>query len=643
MSTPYQFCIAADDPAEETWTDASTLGIESIIRTRVHAGLDTLRLTLSGQTALTDDPIWSYNTVVRFRRVDDSVPELLFLGRVQPFYRNAAGSEENISIEIRGIWDWFEKITMRASWRQTGATGIYAPHVVLFSSSSGGRITTGAQLTAAVNTAISAGCPVQIGAIPSGFSPPYDEQINLSVADAVVTCLANHPHSCLWIDYSTRIPTLNVATRQSLSTFSVALSAAQSESISIVSREDLRPSAVAIAYIRTNTDGDRAYIQTTIDHAPTVLGETASVTEARLYAVDTLWGTFEMEGSSAQYVEQELKVEAVDWDTNKTSKPWWQARVPGIADATVISIDNPLGQTDLPNFIIEGSVATWMSVEYTSETFTADATVTRSNAAGIAEKKIEKISFTATTTDGTNKTYKKRISYDSGEIPPEGLAAAMWTEWNQLHHDGQITLTDQEAPRGCGPGMTINITGGRAEWFDMNAMIIRVEEDYSNGSLSVSFGVPAWIDLDSRMAWVRNCRTRRYSWSRTLQEGTDETLAGVGGPMASAASAAGIQPTVFLRQRFVNPTATLKHEIDINLDDITEAVSKRTLKLREVMNVIEGVSSLTAQRTLTLSSEPYGDPIPIGGLPEGAAAYKVLACDASGDPGWRDYIIIDVS
>lgn len=639
MSTLYQFCIFNDDPAQEIWTDASALGIESIRRTRVHAGLDTLRLTLTGQTALTDAPIWVYKTVIRFRRVDEALTTLLFLGRVQPFARAGSGSEETTTVEVRGIWEWFEKTTMRASWRQTGATGIYAPHVVLFSNGSGGRIKTGAQLTAAVNTAISAGCPVQLGTIPAGFYPPYDEQINLSVADAIVTCLANHPHSCLWIDYTTRLPTLNVATRGSLSSFTAAVT---SDDISIMARDDLRPSAVAIAYISTNTDGDRSYIQTTIDHAPTVAGETASVTEARLYAVDTLWGTFEMEGSSAQYLEQELKVEAVDWDTNKTLAAWWQGRVPGIADATVISIDNPLGETDLPNFIIEGSVAPWMTVEYASETFTADATLTRSNAAGIVEKKIEKISFTATTTDGINKTYKKRISYDSGEIPPEGLAAAMWAEWDQLHYDGAITITDQEAPQGCGPGMTINLTGGRPEWIDMQAMIISVEEDYASGSLSVIFGVPEWISLDSRMAWIRNCRTRRYSWARNMQEGTEENPESASGPMAGAASEAGIQPTVFLRQRWVNPTATLKHEVDINLDDITETVTKRIVKLREMVIPYKLGDTTSAKLAQVLCSEGYGDPIPLGGLPAASAANQVLGTDATKAPIWRDTITIDM-
>lgn len=612
MSAQFQFCVAQSDPAAETWTDAAALGIGKIIRRRVHAGTDTLAVELTGATALTDDPLWACNTVVRLRRVDAGVPTLLFLGRVQPFARTASGAAEGAAVEIRGAWDWFERTVMRQQWRETNESLVYAPHVVLFSDGSGSRITTGAQITLALQCAVSAGCPVQAGSILSGYTPPFDEQTNVSVADVIVKCLANHPHAVLWVDYSTRTPTVNVASRLALPSFTASLTAGQAETLSITSREDLIPNAVAVAFIRTNTDGDRTYVQTTVDHAPVIAGETAAAKEARLYAAGSLWGTFELEGSNAQYVEQELVVEAVNWDANKSSAAWWKARVPGIADAAISAISNPAGQTSLPNFVTEGAVSDWMGVEWANETFSADATLQRSNSEGVIEKKVEKISFTAVTTDGTSKTYKKRVAYDSGEIPPAGLAAAMWAEWQQTHYDGQITLTDDEAPAGAGPGMTLNITGGRAEWAAMAAMIVQVEEDYAAGTLSVSFGVPAWIDLDSRMAWIRNCRTRRYAWSRNMQGGEGDGLSGAGGPMAVPSTVDGIQPSVWIRQRFINPSAEVKHEADLNIDDVAGA-AKRILKFREMVVPYLSGDAVKAAPAFVLCSGPTGDEVDVGG------------------------------
>ena len=354
------------------------------------------------------------------------------------------------------------------------------------------------------------------------------------------------------------------------------------------------------------------YIQTNIDWAPKIPGESNNATEARLYAADTLWGVFEMEGSSSQYVEQKVKTEAIDWDNNKLSASWWKARCPDLADVNVLSIANPSGQYSWPNFLTEGSCADWMNVKWASETFTCDATIQTSNAAGIAQHKVVKARFTATTTNASTRTYRKLVAFDSGETPPEGLAAAMWAEWLQLHHDGEIALTAQEAPVGAGPGMTLNITGGRPEWAAMAAMITEVGEDYALGTLTVRFGVPGWIDLDSRMAWIRNCRTRRFGWRRELQGGGAQGDAAQGGEAFPAVKAGG-EATAWFRQRFIDPAAQVKHEADLNVADIS-GEDKRTLKFREVkVLAVSGGGTLKARSAYVLCSEPFGDEEEIGG------------------------------
>lgn len=598
MSVVYQFCIAATEASEE-WFSAEELGITVNARNRVHAGIDSVVVTFGGRTILTDDAIWSFGTVVRMRSWDGSTGSYLFLGRVQPFARTATGVAQGTTVEIRGIWDWFENTTFRQQFHEDNeATWVSSPRVVLF-----GSRTTGAQIQQAVACAIESDCPVAVGIIAEGYTPPRDEQMNISVADVIVKALSNHPHACLWIDYSSRTPTVNVAMRQLLPSFSVALIDLKSESLSIKSREDLQKTAVAIDYVRTNTDGERTWVQNSIDKAP------SGVTDAELYSVNGIWGVFELQGMNAQYIEQKIEVEPIDWDNNKSLASWWKERVPSIADANVVSISNPSGQYSWPNFLVSGSLADWMDEDYDEELFTADATLEFSNASGVSEKKVQKISFTATTTSAVSKTYRKQTSFDSGEIPPSGLAAQMLLEWQQLHYDGEIVLAAQDAPLGAGPGMTLNITGGRAAWATMRAMIISVSENLGNGRVTIRFGVPQWIDLDSRMAWVRNCRLRRYGWAVENQTGGEDASASGGQAFPSVKP--GAQPTVWLRQRFIDPSATVKHEVDINLSDIDDT-TKRTLKVREVKVLVADGDNLVAQTVLALCSEPYGDTKPAG-------------------------------
>ena len=631
MSAVYQFCIAASEEAEE-WFSAEELGITVTVRNRVHAGVDSVTVAFCGQTILTDEAIWSFGTAVRMRLWDGGNGTYLFLGRVQPFSRTATGVEQGTSVEIRGIWDWFENITFRQQFHEDDEeTWVTSPRVVLF-----GSRTTGAQIRQAVECAIESDCPVAVGSIANGYTPPRDEQMNVTVADVIIKALANHPHACLWIDYSTRTPTLNVATRQSLPSFSVALADLQGESLSIKSREDLQKTAVAIDYVRTNTDGERTWISNTIDKAP------SGATDAQLYSVNGLWGVFELQGMNAQYIEQQIEVEAIDWENNKSLASWWQERVPSIADATVVSIDNPSGQYSWPNFLISGSIADWMNEDYDEETFTADATLEFSNSEGVSEKKVQKISFTATTTTASSKTYRKQTSFDSGDIPPGGLAAQLLAEWQQLHYDGEIVLAAQDAPLGAGPGMTLNITGGRAAWASMAAMIISVSENLGNGRVAIRFGVPQWIDLDSRMAWVRNCRLRRFGWAVENQTGGVDASAS--GGQAFPTVKPGAQPTVWLRQRFIDPSADVKHEVDINLADIASE-TKQTLKLREVLIPYDDSGTVKAKLAQALCSESYGDPLTIGGgrpatpsnvVTRGASTETDLSSSAAYDPATPD-------
>lgn len=621
MSAVYEFCVAQADAGSETWHTAEDLGITSIVLERVHAGVDKLILGCGGQNILTDDAIFVHNATVRMRRVEGESSAYMFLGRMQPFHRRAVGHGAAGTAVIHGIWDWLEKTVMRQDWTDGDAVTSSAPRAVLF-----GGVATGTQIERCIAVARAGGCPCAepaSGDIATGFAPPSDEQTNISVAQAVQVCLSYHPHSVAWVDYSERTPRIRVAARQSLPSFTAALDTAQAESIAIMSREDLIPPAVAIAYQKPWADGERSGMSTIIDSAPA---------NADLAAVDVLWATYDLAGMTAQYTEraQSLETEPIDWENNSESVSWWARWCPQLNDANItdVQIINPSATGTLPRLLLSGAVQDWMGVDESEDTFTCEAQIITGPLLLPYEIRVEKLVVKLKTTDGLTKVYKKKdlTSYDSGESVPAGIAAAMLAEWQQLHYDGEITLAAQDAPMGVGPGMTLNITGGRTEWASMAAMITSVSQDLGAGRTLIRFGVPQWIDIDSRVAFYRSCRSRRYTMTRNLSEPQDQEEveqaegdpAGITG-LPGSRDGGNVAHTI--RKVFDNPSAAVDHRVEIDLTgdisgiafaDQADAAVARTIRLIEMLVPEEsGGVIVGAKRAQVLACAPYGTSVPL--------------------------------
>lgn len=599
MATVYEICLAASEAAEE-WFDIDDLGITEPARTTVCASTDTLTFLVKGANAFTDDSLFADGAVVRYRRVKDGVARLLFLGRVQPHERTCDPSE-GYAVEVRGMWDWFEDTPMRQDWIVDAGT-IASPRVILFCAGNGVRMTTGAQIEQCVEVAREAGCPCAApasGDIDAGFTPPFDEQDNIFVADAVCKALANHPHACCWFDYSERAPRLYVRTRQSLT--SVSLSVAGKTGIRIKARTDLQPPAVAIVYQRGAS--------TSVEYMPYVEGESDAARRARLSQSGVIWGSFELQPGSSSTVSQDIEVEAVPL-TMDAQIGWLKSRVNELSDVADIDIElvsftRSSGlSSPHPNILVKGALQNWMGVSHQRETFTAVVNIIDSFGGEEVARSQETFTVEVVTTTATTKTYRTLASYDSGETAPEGLAAALWAEWQQLHHDGVISIAEVEPSLDLAPGKTLNLTAGRAEWASMKAMIIRVTETFADGLTVCEFGVPGWIDLDSRVAWYRNCRTRRFAWSRRLRDETDDD--GGGGIADVPVPRSGSRANALKRRRIYDPDAEVKHEIDLN-PSIIEESDVKTLTPRKI-KFAEGIGEAAKEReAYILCSEP-GEP-----------------------------------
>lgn len=623
MATTYEICLALETAGSEEWFDIDEIGVTDPVLSTLVAGVDTLTFTVKGATAFTDDTLFAYRAEVRYRRVVNGTATLLFLGRVQPHER-VCDPSESYTVELRGMWDWFDDTPMRQDWLENAAV-ITKPRVILFCDGDGARITTGAQIEQCVLAAIEGGCPCAVpsaGDIDAGFTPPFDEQVNISVANAVCKALASHPHASCWFDYRVRKPRLYVRTRQSLT--AVNVSVVGQTDLRVKSREDLQPTAVAICYEKENTVDGQTFRQTTTDFAPVVGGESAAQTRTRLAQSGALWGVFDLQGSSLQSTSQDIEVAALP--ASLADKAWWKARVPRLAgyadeDITLTSAARH-GALDLPSVLVKGSVQKWMSVATERETFTVEARLVNRAGGLLVEDRHETLTLELAMTNAITKTYRTVTAFDSGEPIPEGVAAALWAEWQQLHYECSVTRAEEEPALGLSVGKTLNLTGGRTAWASMAAMIVRVTVDFARGVTTAETGVPAWIDIDSRVAWYRACRGRRYSFSRKLR-GEPEEGSGNGGVDETPAARDGGNVTEIVRRLYLDPSATVKHIIDLyaqaveggfEFADSADGETARTIRPREVLiPYADAYGAPVAKLAQCLCSEGYGAEVPLAG------------------------------
>ncbi len=607
----YQICLAKSSAAAETWISLRDLGASDPHRSLIVGGLDTVIMRVNSATALTDPAAFAYKAVVRLRKVVDGTPSYWFCGRVMTVPRKGSGSGESQTLRIEGPWSWFETCTYRQAW-----AGRSTPRVILYCDADGGRITTGAQIADAVAFARAAGCPIAAtvaGDIATGFSPPFDEQVNIKVADVICNALAMHPHAACWVDYSQREPRFRVAQRQSLPP--VSLDIAGRHDIDITARPDQQATAIAIAYERVTTvDGDPAY-ETVLDHAPVVSGESDAARDTRLAQDDVIWAVYNLQGETVTTASQ--LIEAADWPVSLADKAWFKARVPWlqeIADAD-ISIGNARRMHDstLANLLVSGVRQPWLPASIETERVCADiAYIKRAVIDGVStviEQSVKAVTVEVEVTGAAvgQTLYRCPLSVDEGEPTPAGIAAALYAEWSQLHHEGKIEISGADNDGSAVPGRSLNLTGGLAEWASMAAMIKRVDENADTGDAVIEFGVPDWIDVDARVAFARATRIRRPAASRVWRTGF--TASGVTGPVTPATRRESNVDAAFTRQVFA-ANSTPRHMVIVDADGIvksTDTSAAAVIRPREVIIPYQDGGAWKGKLAQVLASAPYGD------------------------------------
>ncbi len=626
MPTVYEVCSAQATAEAEVWHNCADLAITNVVRHRKGDGLDTLTFAIESGTALTDDLTFAYKSYVRFRRtVDGGQPEQLFFGRVTTVPRDGTGTDlEAQSYTVSGPGEQLAATTYRQDWVES--TGVITkPRVILFQDSAGARCTTGAQIYDALSWAVT--CNVKIAApdagnIIAGVALPFDERVNIKCWDAIVECLRWHPHAVIWWDYTLRAPAFHCELRADLASVSRPIPIG---GISITERRDLQIPAICICYEKSIQVDDKSWKQTIFDVAPVIAGETAEDKAARLNQIDVVWATFDLEGATQTNASQKMVTEPFPEDY--LSLAWWKARETWLndyGDANIeLSNGHRAGESDLPRILIEGTPQPWMNKEVAVEHILVDATITKYDNDQVVLVEKRPISREVKSTDAMTKTYRSVQAYDSGESVPEGVALSFYAEWSGLHCEGSISIEADECSGIYCPGKALDLTGGRAEWATMHAMICESVEHFDSGTTSVKFGPLKTVDVDSLVSLFRATRNRRFAYSRTFRNGAEEGEdPGTGSADPAVNNTySGLPSTKRLCvMANVSGSNTLFHKVDINPAALSSTPSEttpesdpQTIRMRSIELInndgpdANGNARVAVSKAYVLCSEPVFD------------------------------------
>lgn len=591
MATVITWTVSTDGV---TWVTPASLNMAGLQLTERRNGIDEFTWRTDG--AYDGDPVWAYASTIYLRQtivVDGGAPTntVRFVGRVEGIPRQAAGVQEAVSYKAVGGWWWLERITYSHSWmvfRQSDGTQISVPtpRVVLGQADNGSQRTLGAEITAALNWAIGRGAPFQLGSVDALVLMPLDEQTNIKCADAIRYCLRLMPDLSCWWDYNTTdgaghyVPTVHCRAAANQTAVSITLPAAAAQSVSLVPRYDIQIPGIRILYESTFTLDGQQVPQIALDTA-------GSTTDPR--CLDLL---YELQGGSAEYLTQDVEVAAYPADPN--DRAFWRAMVPWLADIAdadlVITNGAGDGELYLENYLVSGAVHDWMNVDYEEETWTATVAYIRRDSGGAVREQVEKkaVQVTLISTEAVTQRYRTLKSFTSGESLPSGVAAAIYSSWNRLNYDGRLRLMEQEVTFAAAPQNVVNLTGGRAEWGTMAALVQEAVYQLDAGITDLTIGAGGRWEADSLMALYRAARARRFAWSANIRDDPTSATSSIPGPKAISQKVANDGDPGELKALALKAadSGSRTHVVAVDPSAVTFAVpadaAAQTLQLREV-------------------------------------------------------------
>jgi len=491
---------------EATWQTLEAASIEGAALTFRGNAADDFSFEVPGDMLAAD--LFAYGAPIALKY--DST--IRFRGRMNTIPRQGVGAQESVAYTAVGGWWWLEQLTYSQQWqimRTTDNELIQAPkpRIIIGQTDAGERRTLSQEIEAVIDYAIAKGYPIAKGTIDAGPTAPYSEHANFFCADVIRQCMRFMPDRICYFDHSTSpYPTFHCREIANLTAATVNMVNVDAESLSLTPRYDIQVPGIRVTYEQTHTVDGNDYEASTLDTA----GDTD---DSR--CVDLL---FELSGSSTTYMRQ--KIEVAEYPAAPyTDKTFWKGLFAWMdsIDADDLTIDEVTrsGTEEFTKFLAKGSIQEWMSgIEYEDETWTVKVSYIRRNSTGAALESVEskELKLTLRSTNAATKEYRRVGSYQAAETVPVGVATALYSSWNRLQWEGNVSITETEASFAIGPWIKLNISNGLAAWATMNAAVQQVTVDIERGISRAKTGPSAILEGDTLVALFRACRARRFAW-----------------------------------------------------------------------------------------------------------------------------------
>lgn len=457
---------------------------------------------------------WTYGTLIGIYFGASRV----FYGRVLRSTLNREGAQTVRVYTVAGPWNWLERVTFRQTWAVLEGDELgsaVSSRVVLNQTALNTSLSADGQLQEIIDYAADRGAPIAFGTSGLGLTLPFDEDRDLTCAQALERVLRYTPDMASWIDYTQTVPTIHFGE-------GAALPAVRIQSDSVTYRDDLVAPGLTIEIERVGSANGTQYRTLEYQTAGTTAG------------VDALFVTLPLAGKDYSSVRRTVAAvtEAVG---DYTGAAWWIAKHPRLegisaADVTMVSADRGLlaaefpriSSTPLPDLTAAGCKARL-------ETFSCVCDIIKRDGAEIVS-----IEYAVTlemdfiTTDAVTKTYSWRdaVSITAAETAPAGLAAALLAHWSVRYAEGFLSIPLADAFPA--PGMTV-----------LDSPVQSVTVSSRSADASVEFGPPEHLspqDFAARLGGFRNRRASiRFASRETAEPAeTDESDENSVGPVSSS-------------------------------------------------------------------------------------------------------------
>lgn len=565
-------------------------GLGGLKRSLRSQDADVVTFTQPG-AAFDADPLFPFEASIVIKK--DGVR--WFEGVVMEPKRTGGPDREDLHYTVLGPWYWLDTLVHQQQWKSydnatQGLVTLSKSHLLLGLDAVGNRLDTGEQIQEALDYAIATGRPIQYSAasLPALNVPLYEAR-EITVAEVIRMMLRWSPDAATWWDYTTSPPTLHIKRRADLDTVQHAL-AVPAHEVEIIARKDLQAPAVVIQYEITNQVDGQAYVSVSVDKFPL----TATGQEARAVIL-----TVNLQGFSAAIAKADILTQAID----TASGAWWEAKLPWLSEAEMDSwsISGIVRQSALPNELIEGQIPPWMSAVWARETITATVSFTKVD----GTTGTRPVSVNLVATDATTGKYTNLTLVEGGEPVPVGLAEAFHSAVNVLQYEGRLPIEEEEVSSQIRVGHLLNLTGGRAEWATMGALVWQVEEDVDTGLTTVHFGPTAHLGIPDLLELLRVDRNRQiFTSPKAMTDGTGGNANQIELGKATPNNAADAGVDKMRRQVWTAQSGS--HLVDINTADATGGGQERQLRIREVsVCVTDSEGNHEEKKMLVLASEPY--------------------------------------